>query len=231
MKKNLLPSILKISFFIFFIGTAISAIYFYSQYRKVVRNTDTNEAEQLISTISELIELPPDEVPTVATVSDKNKLQDYPFFGKAENGDKVLIYAQAEKAILYRPSTGKIVDVGPVKTVDQEEEATPTPTTVPSSEEKGATIKVVLYNGTNTVGITSKVEEPLLEVLDEIEIVEKLPAEKKDYQNTLVIDLSNNFPSVTTAIADFLNAEVAALPEGENKPDGDILIIVGRDKE
>lgn len=72
------------------------------------------EAQQLINKVGNLIILPTDEQPTVATVSDLAKLKDQPFFANAQIGDKVLIYTQARKAILYRPSTNKIIELAPL---------------------------------------------------------------------------------------------------------------------
>lgn len=68
------------------------------------------EADDLAKEIGRFLELPSDETPTVATVSDVSKLQDQLFFQKAKNGDRVLVYAQAQRAVLYRPSTKKVVE-------------------------------------------------------------------------------------------------------------------------
>lgn len=72
------------------------------------------EVRKLVSEVGKLIELPSGEDPTVATITDIEKLKDQPFFKNAKNGDKVLIYTQAKKAILYDPSAKKIIDVAPV---------------------------------------------------------------------------------------------------------------------
>lgn len=74
----------------------------------------TLDANTLIGKVGQLMELPADEKPTIATVSDVNKLQGQPFFDKAQNDDKVLIYKAAKEAILYRPSENKIINVGPI---------------------------------------------------------------------------------------------------------------------
>lgn len=73
-----------------------------------------DEVKRLVVEVGKLIDLPQGEDPTVATVTDVDKLSDQPFFAKAKNGDKVLIYAIAKKAILYDPNTKKILDVAPV---------------------------------------------------------------------------------------------------------------------
>ncbi len=74
----------------------------------------TKEAEKLRNELSAFIELPTDETPTVATVVDATKVQGQPFFAKAQNGDKVILFAKAGKAILYRESTKKIIEVAPI---------------------------------------------------------------------------------------------------------------------
>lgn len=75
------------------------------------------ESQQLTAKVGKLLVLPSNEMPTIATVSDMTKLLNNPFFSKAKNGDKVLIYLQAKEAILYDPMANKIVAVGPVNTV------------------------------------------------------------------------------------------------------------------
>lgn len=72
------------------------------------------EADMLITEVGKLLALPSDEKPTVATITDVEKLKEQVFFKNAANGDKVLIYTKSKKAILYRPSDKKIVEVGAV---------------------------------------------------------------------------------------------------------------------
>jgi hypothetical protein len=68
------------------------------------------ETQQLINKVGKLVDLPTGETPTLATVNDATKLKTQNFFASAQNGDKVLIYTKAQRAVLYRPSTNKIVE-------------------------------------------------------------------------------------------------------------------------
>lgn len=74
------------------------------------------ELNDTIASVSALMILPPNERPTLATVSDPDKLKNEPFFTNAILGDKVLIYAQAKKAVLYSPSRKKIIEVSSFNT-------------------------------------------------------------------------------------------------------------------
>ncbi len=109
------------------LGGIGSSIFFYTKYN-ALKNNPNMEAEKevsaLIAEVSKIMELPTDETPTIATISDKEKLSDQQFFAKAENGDKLLAYSGASmKAILYRPSTGKIINVAPIVMDGSEKEA------------------------------------------------------------------------------------------------------------
>lgn len=70
-----------------------------------------SEEDSITAKMSKYVYLPKNEKPTVVTVQDVTKLQDRPFFANAKNGDKVLLYTQAKKAYLYRPSENKLVEV------------------------------------------------------------------------------------------------------------------------
>ncbi len=85
------------------------------------------EADKTIADVGKLYALPKDEKPSVATVKDKSKLSDQPFFVKAENGDVTLIYSNAKLAILYRPSTKQIINVSSVTIQDKQTTPAPTP--------------------------------------------------------------------------------------------------------
>lgn len=72
------------------------------------------EIAQLIKDVGDNIELPKDEMPTVATVSDPEALRSQPFFAKAKVGDRVLLYPNAKKAILYDPIADIVIEVAPI---------------------------------------------------------------------------------------------------------------------
>lgn len=86
-----------------------------SQIAKVAKSVASpDENKELVEKVGKLIILPANEEPTVATVSDLDKLKGQPFFAKAQIWDKVLIYSQAKKAVLYRPSTNEVIELAPL---------------------------------------------------------------------------------------------------------------------
>ncbi len=71
-------------------------------------------AKKIIAEVRELIEIPSDVEPTVATIVDIEVLRSRnPFYGKAENGDHLLV--TRDRAILYSSAKKKILDVVPVQ--------------------------------------------------------------------------------------------------------------------
>lgn len=105
------------------IGAVIALIpsyYFYTKYQeanKKLKNPQAAAQEEIkgvTDKLGVLMELPKNETPTIATVTDKGKLKDQPFFKSAQNGDKVLLYINARKAILYREKDNKIIEVAPI---------------------------------------------------------------------------------------------------------------------
>jgi len=206
----------------------IPSVYFYTQYRTAQqRLTNPNlfaqeEAKKYTAMVAKLMTLPADEVPTLATVNDKEKLKDQPFFANAENGDKVLIFTNAKKAILFRPSINKIIDVAPVNIgASATESATPAP----------APVKFTLRNGTNVVGLTKTFETALKAKVKNAEILDRDNAKRKDYANSILVDVKGTKNAQATQIAADLGLTIAPLPVDEATPSADFLVILGTDKK
>jgi hypothetical protein len=72
------------------------------------------QIKELAARVGKLISLPQGEMPAVATITDMSKLAGQAFFAKAKNGDQVLIYSQAKKAYLFRPSNNQIINIAAV---------------------------------------------------------------------------------------------------------------------
>jgi hypothetical protein len=77
-------------------------------------SSGTNETQQLISKVGNLVQLPADESPTIATVSNASRLKNQQFFALAKDGDKLLIFSKSGLGVLYRPSTNKIISYSPI---------------------------------------------------------------------------------------------------------------------
>lgn len=191
-----------------------------------------SEIQQVTEAVGKLIILPDGEVPTLATVTDVEKLrQDQAFFSNAENGDKVLVYVQAKKAILYRPRINKVVEVSPVSVVAQPTGGVVSAKVTPTALGVQTTmVNVAIYNGTMTSGLAKTVGNDLKankEIGGQIEIVTKTNS-AGNFTKTIVVDLSGKNTTLASKIAQILGGSVGSLPDGEVKPEADILVILGK---
>lgn len=199
--------------------STFAAVRFYDLYKTYEAKVPVSDKEaeketnMLVSQLKKIMEVP-NETPVIATVKDKESLKaQQAFFAQAENGDKLIVFQAARKAVLFRPSVGKIVESGPLIT---------TPT-----QQQPQTIKVAIYNGTNQDEAATKVEESIKKAAGASILTSLADAKTKDYAKTLVVDVTGNNKQSTEDVAKFLGAEVSTLPSGETAPDADILIIVG----
>lgn len=220
--------LIAVIFLILFIS--VPAYYFYDKSQK----SQLENPQNVLERVSELIELPK-EVPTIATVSEKERLKYQQIFTKAIEGDKVLIFKESKKAILFRPSLDKIVEVGqinlPTDSVAGEstasgEENKPKVAVSPKPVE----FKLALFNGTKRAGLASKTESEIKKTFPGAVVTEKSNAEN-DYDKTVVVILNSLQKDIALKIASDLKVKTDSLPAGENKPkDADILILLGKDR-
>lgn len=199
----------------------VPAVYFYSRYQKAQKQLRSlpaavDEKSKVLVSVGRLMVLPAGEEPTIATITDKEKLKDQPFFAQAKNGDKVIIYTQTQKAILYDPVANKIVDVVSINL--GQPSITPAPTSAP--------LHLAIFNGTKSVGLTKMAEKNLQGKIINFEVTARGNT-KGDYQKTLVVDLAGDKGELAKQIAELIKGEIGSLPEGETKPDAEILIILG----
>lgn len=84
-----------------------------------VTNEEDTLSEQEIETIIENVErhilIESDEEPLVAVIADVDQLvAEQAFYRNAQNGDVLLIFGEAQKAIIYNRENDVLVNVGPV---------------------------------------------------------------------------------------------------------------------
>jgi len=79
------------------------------------------QVKDLVAKVGKLIILPTGEDPVIFTINDAAALiKDQVFYNGANNGDVVLVYQRASKAIVYSPERNVIVNVGPIVLQDQQ---------------------------------------------------------------------------------------------------------------
>jgi predicted negative regulator of RcsB-dependent stress response len=97
---------------------------------KVAAQVQQAQVKDIIAKVSKLIILPTGEDPVVATINDAATLsKEQVFYKGAKNGDIVLVYQKAAKAIVYSPDRNIIVNVGPIYSQDQQQQTTIQPAT------------------------------------------------------------------------------------------------------
>lgn len=95
--------------FVLLIGASGAYEYYEYQLSQNPAVIYAKKVESMTSLVSNQMTVPQDEQPVIATVSNSKKLPKEPFFENAQDGDKILLYKKHKEAILFRPSTGKVI--------------------------------------------------------------------------------------------------------------------------
>lgn len=170
----------------------------------IFRDTTASDTDKLIKQVSKLTVLP-DETPIISTLVDKAKANQ-PFLANAAEGDKILIYSKARLSIVFRPSTNKIINLGNLQ--------------LPPA-------RVFIRTGSAN-DISESLKAKIQQQAADFKVISKDRSPRPNYDKTLVIDLTGLRADLAQRLAQIIGGTVLAnLPDGESRPEGDLLIISG----
>lgn len=227
----------------FSIGFGGYAYWQWQRTQELLKDPAKREQEEFkatVKTIGSLIKLPLDETPTLATVSEADRLKNMTFFKEAQNGDKVLMYIKNRKAYLYRPSEKVLVEVATINISDQagaqgaqqtvlgamQQQGTATPAPRAPGLERAASLTI--RNGTTTANLASTTRDRLSSE-KYLQITATEDAAKRDYAQAVVVVLNEAFEEHGKELAKKYGVTPVILPpEGETVPKTDLLLILGQ---
>jgi len=246
---------------VFIVSSGYLGYYYYKTQKELSAYKESSEAvaikemNDLLKKVGRLVLIPQNELPTVATIANADDLRQQAFFSMAENGDKVIIYKNAQRVILYRPSLDKIIETSrlTVKEIENTITRSDTPnndqavagdktvlvdgssetviTKTVDKVEPAAPAKLAIYNGTLYVeGLATKVGAFLVkEIPGNVISVEILKNAEEVYDKTIVIDVTQKYEGLAKQISEKLSAQLEEKPSDVEFPNVDIVIVAGTD--
>ena len=235
---------------ILFLAIGLAGAWSFWHFRQAEKNLNNKEAvvnqlkdikkenAALVAKLGRLMVLPEGEEPVVATISDVTSLaKNQPFYANAHNGDKVVVYMKAKKAIIYDPNADKIINVGPIfldpsSAASSAEAAAAKEATagkVTSSSEAFATstlVTIEVRNGSSTPGI-ARVFADKFKDSQSYKVLDINPAARKDYGKNIIVNLANKDVSSLSKMLGNVTP-VTKLPAGEATTLAEVLVIMGR---
>jgi hypothetical protein len=250
-KKILLIIVLSLSQILI---VSVPAVYFYRKYTQLAKSSGTTasgiDVKAIAAKVGKLVDVPAGEDPTIATITDTSKLTGQYFYAKAKNGDIVLLYQKAQRAILYDPKANKVMEMSqislpspteiPVPTVETVTSAlpsvsptrSPTPSLTPTITPTLMPSKIYIYNGTGSSSSIDTVTKKIKDNFPSATIIGSADANKKNYETTYIVDLKGTRQKDASELALKLSGIVANLPSGESEPSGaDIVVITGQNNK
>lgn len=175
------------------------------------------ELTSLKTEVGKLMQLPTDEEPTLAKVSDKTQLKDPFLIANAENGDQILIYAKNKLAVIYRPKTKRIVIAGTA--------------TIDPALAEAIGVALTVMDGTNNPEKTEMIIDKVKTAYPGIEVTNGGKTSRQDFPTTIVIDNTNEKDNLVDALAIAISGKRGVLPLGVSRMTTDFMIIVGADNQ
>jgi len=148
MKLKIVLTVILLTAFMSIAGVGVWSYKKYQETNKELNQLKTLEGQQtlaetqrtlLLEAVGKLILLPEDEVPTIATITSVEELSEQqPFFKDATNGDKLLVYSESKRAIIYSPKKDTLVNVGALFLNDTVDPSTVDPSTTDTEDSSDA---------------------------------------------------------------------------------------------
>jgi len=191
--------------------------------------TEQDKVADVIAKVSQLMILPEDGEPMVATILDAQALAaEQAFYADASDGDKLLIFPN--RAIIYNPTNNIIVNVGEVRVVERlpDDEGTEEETAEKEEEEESVppepvVLDIEIRNGSGKSGAAQVLSDELSSELNKITSIGN--ADNSNYDSTVIVNISGK--DVSRLVTQLGITAVQALPEGEEASTADVLIIIG----
>ncbi|MCK5460123.1 LytR C-terminal domain-containing protein [Candidatus Parcubacteria bacterium] len=233
-KKRTLKNKAVFLVFLILIGACVWLLINYKNAQKqinylselTVEEISKKERDELLGKVRKLIILPEDKQPAISTIQDIGKLAEaQPFFEKAQNGDRVIIYE--DRAIIYSPSKNVLINVGPVYTQENDSQnennnlETDQADILPAIKE---VITIEIRNGSETEGGATELSDKLSDEED-YKIIKTSNAMRQNYSGNVLINLSGK--DISALEKEFGVPAINSLPEGEAQSVADAVIILG----
>ncbi len=212
-KKRTATKIILVTFNILLIlSLGLTSGYYFIKYRNLqtLNLTDDQKIAKYEKEISKNFTLPKDNKGILYTIKAKDsetvKKSNPTFFKDSSIDDVLLIYKDAPLVIIYRPSTKKIINSGPLEFTNKV-----SVTLVGSKADRLAVNTVLKQAFATTVSVSSEVEA-------------KSPITAKE--GTTVVDVTGKNTELAAKIAGELKGKVGNVPEGQEKPADTIGIAI-----
>ena len=73
---------------------------------------DEKQVQEIVTQIEKVTPVKKDEKPVITEIVDvENLKKTNAFYKDAQNGDKLIVFAQDKKVIIYRPSTNQVINI------------------------------------------------------------------------------------------------------------------------
>lgn len=183
---------------------------------------ELDETTRLTMIIGQSMELPENETPLIATVTAREKLDRRVFPAKVMNGDKLIIYRVNGRVILFRPSTGKVIDSSSL----------PPEVMLEGGSEMSGQGKIAptlsVSIATDDVAWVAEVEQKLQKEFPYLVVESRENAHYRVYQGVFIFNPSYFQSELAERMAEvFGGVFEETLPIGEKVPSTDLLLIIG----
>lgn len=224
--------------------------FFYYQYDQaknelILVKNETKKVSQetskdILDEIAKLIELPKKETPSISAMTNIGDLKDFNAFKNVENGDVIISYYENNKTIIYRPATNKIVEIYNQnlaelynKTNEYPEIAGIGSIQADNESQLPETVEltITIINGTKTVGLAGKIADQVSDILRQSYTIDKIIKSdaKELYDKTYISGVTYIGKQEIQNLAKITGFSIIEVPQNEDFPNTDILIIAGND--